>query len=569
MKIKKIIAILFVAVCAAMSAAILSACDTDIIGQLSHRHQWVATGETVPPTCTENGYTEYVCECGKTKRDDLTDAPGHDEVILDGKPATCTESGFKNFICARCDYSANEVIPALGHDEVLHPEKKATCMNGGYSEYVTCNCCDYCTPHDSYPSLGHDLREVEGRDASCSAVGWNDYESCSRCDYTTYEEIPKLPHAAQNIADGVLCKVACGVCEETISVTSHVFAGGECVACGFKSASYTDLYNGAYGYTYFADMNNGANMQAFYRAIDEKARIFHSDGRTLTDEDKIKATGKDEQGNAVDIWYYGIARFTFSDYGVTRDEALSVWKTYRDDKPAYYWLSNNAVYNSTLFVLCVFDDYIDGERRTELNGKLFGEAEKIIKSAPYGASAYDLARTYHDAIIKRIDYVYKGDGTPESADWAHSVRGVLEGTGAVCEGYARAFQMLLNASGVENVFVTGQSMGEEHAWNLVKLDNGGWYWFDLTWDDVPQFPGGIRYDYFCKTDADFLSSHTVADSAHGINFLYGLPSRAENDYPTASSLYSAYSTASHGLNGLRGPYLPFPSGGLHNFSFLV
>lgn len=62
--------------------------------------------------------------------------------------------------------------------------------------------------------------------------------------------------------------------------------------------------------------------------------------------------------------------------------------------------------------------------------------------------------------------------------------GIFEETGAVREEYARSFQSLLNYSGPENLFVTDSGNCEDHAWNLMRSDDGNWCWYDLTWTDA-------------------------------------------------------------------------------------
>ena len=72
--------------------------------------------ETISPTCTDQGYTTYVCElCGDSYQADVVAALGHDEQAHDGKAATCTEIGWNAYVtCSRCDYSTYEEI-AAGH----------------------------------------------------------------------------------------------------------------------------------------------------------------------------------------------------------------------------------------------------------------------------------------------------------------------------------------------------------------------------------------------------------------------------------------------------------------------
>lgn len=62
----------------------------------SHEHNFIP-GETVMPTCTDDGYTVYTCTCGESYKDDFTDALGHD--YADG-------------VCSRCgDEDPNYVKP--------------------------------------------------------------------------------------------------------------------------------------------------------------------------------------------------------------------------------------------------------------------------------------------------------------------------------------------------------------------------------------------------------------------------------------------------------------------------
>ena len=40
----------------------------------------------------------------------------------------------------------------------------------------------------------------------------------------------------------------------------------------------------------------------------------------------------------------------------------------------------------------------------------------------------------------------------------------------------------MNYTGGECYYVNGLAT-EGHAWNIAKMDNGEWYYFDLTWND--------------------------------------------------------------------------------------
>ena len=180
-----------------------------------------------------------------------------------------------------------------------------------------------------------------------------------------------------------------------------------------------------------------------------------------------------------------------------------VYHMLRNDRPLYYWW-RSAIYTSEWFQIAVLTEYALGTVRQENNTIIYNAVEEYYAVAANEESEYYIALAYHDQIISNIDYAYKSDGTtPENAPWAHSILGVFTGQGAVCEGYAEAFQLLLNVSDVECIYVIGDAP-TPHAWNLVKLDDGNWYWFDLTWDDSPNSFRGITYNYFGITDTSIV-----------------------------------------------------------------
>ena len=65
----------------------------------AHSHNY--TENVVNPTCTEQGYTEFVCECGEAYKDLYVEALGHTygewKVV---KEATETEEGLKERDCS-------------------------------------------------------------------------------------------------------------------------------------------------------------------------------------------------------------------------------------------------------------------------------------------------------------------------------------------------------------------------------------------------------------------------------------------------------------------------------------
>jgi hypothetical protein len=107
-------------------------------------------------------------------------------------------------------------------------------------------------------------------------------------------------------------------------------------------------------------------------------------------------------------------------------------------------------------------------------------------------------------------------------DYLRTICGVFLDKKAVCEGYARAMQYLLQKSGIECAEAAGHTVVEDentmsrkrdggaHAWNILKID-GDYYYMDATWDDSSNTVQAVKstelgFNYFCVTTDEM--SHT-------------------------------------------------------------
>ncbi|MBP5208870.1 MAG: hypothetical protein J6330_10495 [Clostridia bacterium] len=121
----------------------------------------------------------------------------------------------------------------------------------------------------------------------------------------------------------------------------------------------------------------------------------------------------------------------------------------------------------------------------------------------------------HDRLceICEYDYNYTKDGK--------NAYGALVNRTAVCDGYARAYEYLLNLCGVKCYTCISESM--VHGWNLVQID-GVFYHVDVTWDDIswasgkPGVLGAMEHTNFLRSNEGiYATGHRASDYYTPVN----------------------------------------------------
>ena len=129
-----------------------------------------------------------------------------------------------------------------------------------------------------------------------------------------------------------------------------------------------------------------------------------------------------------------------------------------------------------------------------------------------GMDEYELVKAFHDWIVDNCEY--------DSAEgpYCRDAYGVFKLGKAVCDGYAKAMNLLCYFSGIESVRVMGWATDANgsgnsgfHAWNKIRVD-GDWYNLDATWDDPVGAKPALRHKYFLVSDADMAETHTWEQS---------------------------------------------------------
>lgn len=198
---------------------------------------------------------------------------------------------------------------------------------------------------------------------------------------------------------------------------------------------------------------------------------------------------------------------------VTHDEAWLVTAAFYSDYPELFWARPSFWYNKNT-MLCSEIQLNYNSHIYNLNTELplfLETAETILAGMPTG-SDYEKELYLHDALIKKVTYTYS------KLEEQNGYTTLVEGKG-VCAGYAFALQYLLMRAGIQSYYVVGYA-GENHAWNLAKID-GEWYFLDATWDDPLTGSGSDSayspfHTYFNLSAEMMAEDHTLSGQPYNV-----------------------------------------------------
>lgn len=308
-------------------------------------HTHVYDIRMVEATCTEDGYTLHICDCGDNYKTDIIPAMGHymrDWVVE--KAATTEEEGLEKRECSRCDYEETRIIPKHVHNFVLGEDwqqKEADCVNAGWKTYV-CECGE--TKEEPIPALGHDY-EATVVDPTCTEQGYTEH-SCSRCG-DTYQDtfVDALEHDEIEVIDSdATCTeygwshTECSRCHEQLTVsTKNISPLGHVLDEGVvTNPTCTEK-----GYTTYSCTRDGCN---YSETGNETEALGHEKGSEI---DKVYAS-KEGQGYTV----YKCSRCDaeikddYTDYQPTEEQVYNDIMALQDDYPEGMEWTNDNFYGS-------------------------------------------------------------------------------------------------------------------------------------------------------------------------------------------------------------------------------
>ena len=159
------------------------------------------------------------------------------------------------------------------------------------------------------------------------------------------------------------------------------------------------------------------------------------------------------------------------------------------------------------------------EQKEEMQRQLSEAMDSILKAIPADADDFTKELMIHDWLLDRVSYSDEAaaDTTGGHAS-AYTVYGAIVEQKAVCEGYARSMQLLLNKVNVPCALISGVGVDQagkssDHMWNIVTID-GKKYHLDATWNDAVLVEGeqSFSHIYFNVTDDVISADHKDFES---------------------------------------------------------
>lgn len=214
-------------------------------------------------------------------------------------------------------------------------------------------------------------------------------------------------------------------------------------------------------------------------------------------------------------------RHVFRFRGISNKALFRIFSALFNDNPRFFWLTGSANFEWTenagdiLDITCkaAVISGITTEKLNIMNSKLKNTVKDIIIHANQRKTHFEKILYVHDYIVDTTTYV-------SDAPMCYNAYGCLVLHQAVCAGYAKAFQLIMEEMGYECGYVSGEdredgTIHSSHAWNYIKIENE-YYFVDTTWDDPLVDGGDYTYDnktrnYFCITGSELSLTHKIKD----------------------------------------------------------
>ena len=243
----------------------------------------------------------------------------------------------------------------------------------------------------------------------------------------------------------------------------------------------------------------------YYSLVVQRAGYHYLDGQAAqgvyelacSRADKITLE-KDKNG------LYPMEEIRIEGEKITETEISLALRAFRNDNPQVFWIANRySYYYSGEDTVIRLYSYLSPSQRDDFASRLNRVVTQVLENLPDGMSELDREIYLFETVTEKA--TYDTSAAQDAGQWLpYTAYGALVTGSAVCEGYAKAVQLLAGYMGLESRLAIGESRDVAHMWNVIRID-GKWYHLDATWSDGSL----VRYDYFNVTDHVVSTDHLI------------------------------------------------------------
>lgn len=223
------------------------------------------------------------------------------------------------------------------------------------------------------------------------------------------------------------------------------------------------------------------------------------------------------------------------------------------DHPELYYLKNSYSYSYAGKRMTEFRiDTMSKEEALSLRESINEGIAYYKQQVSASMSQYEISKQFYELLATKLVY------SEATGDRAHSIVGAFVDEQCVCEGFSKAYQLLLNLYGIRAFTVTGVADSgagepENHRWVAAEIENN-WYFSDPTWadlkdtSDVNTYPktGYIKvsYTYLNLTAAEMAMDHTLDDVSQSMTAGLSFTATTNNYFTVEEGYFAEFDSES-------------------------
>lgn len=194
----------------------------------------------------------------------------------------------------------------------------------------------------------------------------------------------------------------------------------------------------------------------------------------------------------------------------TNEEDLAiVCKAIEADHPELFWIDYTWLYSKlddNTVVKIILKYKYDIDIVEQYQEQIDKNIEPLLKDCENFTTDYEKALHIYEWLVTNITY------DKENTEDKQNIISALINKNTVCAGYTTAYNYILHKVNIPSTMVTGTHDKDNHAWNIIKI-NDKYYYVDVTGGDTyDNSIGEVVYHYFMFDTQDAYSDKYVSNN---------------------------------------------------------